>query len=132
MGLMGVGISKFNPDAVVTRAQFGTVLSRALYGDMYNEGTPYYSNHLQALKQAGIMTNISNPDATEVRGYVMLMMMRASSLVEESPSSNSTCDTQETQLLCLVGSLDCPAECQTTTDTNTAGTLRITGTSRDP
>lgn len=131
MGLMGVGITKFNPDGVVTRAQFGTVLSRALYGDMYNEGTPYYSYHLQALKQAGVMTNISKPDANEIRWYVMLMMMRASGLVQESSSSNSVCDSQETQLLCLVGSLDCPSECQTTTDTNSAGALRITGTSRD-
>lgn len=67
MGLMGVGITAFTPDAVVTRAQFGTVLSRALYGDIYNNGDPYYADHLQALKEANIMTNISTPSATEVR-----------------------------------------------------------------
>jgi hypothetical protein len=36
LGLMGQGITVFNPDGEVTRAEFGTVLSRALYGDTYN------------------------------------------------------------------------------------------------
>jgi hypothetical protein len=38
----------------------------------------YYTDHLAALKEAGIMTNILNPERTkELRGWVMLMMMRA-------------------------------------------------------
>ena len=77
LGLMGVGITEFNPNGIVTRAQFGTVLSRALYGDVNNDGNPYYVNHLNALQDAGIMNNISNPNAPEVRGYVMLMMQRS-------------------------------------------------------
>ena len=64
---MGVGITAFKPDDVVTRAQFGTVLSRALYGDMYNDGDPYYLFHLQALQEAKIMNNIATPSASEVR-----------------------------------------------------------------
>ncbi|HBB04406.1 TPA: hypothetical protein DCZ39_06000 [Patescibacteria group bacterium] len=36
LGLMGVGITDFNPNGEVTRAEFGTVLSRALYGEQYN------------------------------------------------------------------------------------------------
>lgn len=32
LGLMGVGITDFNPNGIVTRAEFGTVLSRALWG----------------------------------------------------------------------------------------------------
>jgi hypothetical protein len=67
MGLMGVGITAFSPTTVVTRAQFGTVLSRALYGDMFNDGDPYYVNHLQALNAGHIMNSISNPNASEVR-----------------------------------------------------------------
>jgi hypothetical protein len=31
LGLMGVGIDIFNPYGLVTRAEFGTVLSRTLY-----------------------------------------------------------------------------------------------------
>jgi hypothetical protein len=77
LGLMGQGITKFNPKGIVTRAEFGTVLSRALYGDAHNGGTPYYAAHLEALKAAGIMTNISNPSAVEMRGRVMLMMQRS-------------------------------------------------------
>jgi len=38
---------------------------------------PYYFYHLQALKAAGIMTQIAHPEMLELRGYVMLMMMRA-------------------------------------------------------
>ncbi|MCF7835140.1 alpha/beta hydrolase fold domain-containing protein [Candidatus Gracilibacteria bacterium] len=77
LGLMGIGISKFEPKGIVTRAQFGTVLSRALRGDIYNEGNPYYGRHLKALRAKGIMNNIDNPNLTEKRGYVMLMMERA-------------------------------------------------------
>lgn len=67
MGLMGQGITAFSPDTIVNRAQFGTVLSRALYGDMFNGGDPYYKNHLQALHDAKIMNNIFTPSASEVR-----------------------------------------------------------------
>jgi hypothetical protein len=50
---MGVGTTLFKPKASVTRAEFGTTLSRALYGDLYNGGTPYYyTAHLAALKNA--------------------------------------------------------------------------------
>ena len=36
LGLMGQGITNFDPNGEVTRAQFGTVLSRALYGTGYD------------------------------------------------------------------------------------------------
>jgi len=124
MGLMGVGITAFKPNDIVTRAQFGTVLSRALYGNINNDGDPYYINHLQALRQEGIMTNIATPSAPEVRGYVMLMMMRAGTVP-------SPCDTSENQLLCMVGSLDCPSECQSANEITTlAGTLQLSAVSR--
>ncbi len=76
LGLMGQGITHFDPKGEVTRAQFGTILSRLIRWDMYEWGTKYYTNHLNALKAAGIMTQISNPSQKEIRGYVMLMMMR--------------------------------------------------------
>ena len=83
MGLMGVDtnrnpVTSFNPNGIVTRAVFGTVLSRTLFGDTIKGGNPYYANHLIALKNDGIMTDISSPNAPEERGYVMLMMKRAS------------------------------------------------------
>ncbi|MFZ2151083.1 MAG: S8 family serine peptidase [Candidatus Absconditicoccaceae bacterium] len=78
MGLMGVGLKTFYPKNKVTRAEFGTILSRALRGNGNDQsGGNYYSKHLQALKYAGIMTQISVPGSIEIRGYVMLMLMRA-------------------------------------------------------
>jgi hypothetical protein len=69
----------FNPKAIVTRAQFGTMLSRLLYGPKYNapaQWSDYYSPHLKALQKDGIMNNISMPRNFELRGYVMIMMQR--------------------------------------------------------
>ena len=104
---MGVGIEKFNPNGIVTRAEFGTVLSRALWGDLYDGANPYYADHLNALKEEGIMTNISNPNMTEVRGYVMLMMQRADT--ERKPA---ICMTPENIMACLLELDTCPEECR--------------------
>ena len=78
----------FNPNDYVTRAQFGTVLSRLLFGDVYNikdESKVYmnawfwYKDHLEALKRYWIMTKIDGdwPNSLERRGWVMLMLQRA-------------------------------------------------------
>ncbi len=83
LGLMGLKSdgtpdTKFNPTAEVTRAQFGTTLSRLLYGASNNEkvGGERYTSHLNALKAAGIMTKIEKPTMDELRGNVFLMLMR--------------------------------------------------------
>ncbi len=70
----------FNPKTTITRAQFATVLSRLLYGNKYNssDSSTWADKHLQALNKAGIITNISTPSMNEIRGYVMLMLMRSS------------------------------------------------------
>lgn len=119
LGIMGQWITAFNPNGVVTRAQFGTVLSRALRGNLFDGADPYYKDHLQSLKDVGIMTKIDTPSANEIRGYVMLMMMR----VVEWGSSDSRCDTQENQFYCSLGLDLCPSQCQA--NTNSAGTLSI-------
>jgi hypothetical protein len=78
MWLMWVNVNSFHPKNKVTRAEFGTILSRALRWNVNNKsGSDYYSKHLQALKNIWIMTNISEPASIEVRWYVMLMLMRA-------------------------------------------------------
>jgi len=51
-------------------------MSRVIWGNTYEGGTKYYTNHLNALKNAGIMTKIDTPTAAEMRGWVMLMMKR--------------------------------------------------------
>ena len=73
----------FKPNNYVTRAQFGTMLSRLIYGDMYNVAlgskTPWYYNHLQALQKNEIMMQISNPTIKkEMKGWIMLMLYRIS------------------------------------------------------
>ena len=83
LGLMWVGIDQFYPYWQVTRAEFGTVLSRALNADdvwmlnKLNSATPYYIEHLRFLNKEWIMNNISNPISFERRWRVMLMLMRA-------------------------------------------------------
>jgi predicted alpha/beta hydrolase family esterase len=111
MGLMGQGIEKFRPGDKVTRGEFGTVLSRAIWGDKYNSENPFYAKHLQALKDAGIMNNISDPNATEMRGWVMLMLQRAAENVNPSE-----CNDPAVLLACSLGSDSCPAACQKKAD----------------
>lgn len=77
MWLMGNGLKKFNPNWSITKAEFWTVLSRALYGNKNDWGSVRYTNHLQAMYNASIMKDISSPNVSEQRGYVMLMMQRA-------------------------------------------------------
>jgi hypothetical protein len=51
LGIMGVNVKYFNPNGEMTRAEFGTVLSRILRGNTYNkEGINYYEAHLQQLQ----------------------------------------------------------------------------------
>jgi len=70
-------VQTFNPNEEVTRAQFGTVLSRTLRGNQYNGGEPFYLLHLNALQKAVIMKQIDTPQNKELRGFVMLMLMRS-------------------------------------------------------
>ena len=66
--------NKFRPNDEVTRAEFGTALSRMLYSTP--DGKPYYSTHLEKLKSEWIITN-DNAKMKELRGYVMIMLMRS-------------------------------------------------------
>ena len=76
--LMWLDMKKFSPKLRVTRAQFGTIMSRLLWWKKYAWGTPYYRKHLNALKLNNIMTQIWNPEwRVELRQWVWLMLMRA-------------------------------------------------------
>ena len=108
LGIMGQGISAFRPYDTISRAEFGTALSRVLWGNEYEGGTPYYAKHLDALKAAGIMTQIDNPEnRDEVRGYVMLMLMRAAEGVEWVD-----CEDPAIALACAMETDECPAACR--------------------
>ena len=108
MGLMGQGITSFRPNDKVTRGEFGTTLSRAIWGTKYDGATPYYANHLQALKDKGIMTKIENPSQMEIRGYVMLMLERTS----KTDATKAQCSDPVTVLACTMGATSCPAQCK--------------------
>ena len=76
--LMWIDMPKFIPNMEVTRAQFGTIMSRLLWWKEYAWWTPYYRKHLNALKENNIMTQIENPEKrTELRQWVWLMLMRS-------------------------------------------------------
>ena len=82
--LMGQNTKNFNPLWTVSRAQFWAILSRAIWGSVYEWWTPYYAGHLQKLKELWIMWKISNPESRqEMRGYVMLMMKRAWEMLKQ-------------------------------------------------
>ena len=80
--LMWIEVNQnFDPEKIVPRSQFGAVLSRILRWDKYNiEWTadkPRYTDHLNALKNEWIMTQIDNPKILEKRWYIMIMLMRS-------------------------------------------------------
>lgn len=75
--LMGQWVDSFRPKDSVTRAEFWTVLSRVLRWNKYEWWSTYYENHLKALKAEWIMNKIETPMDKEVRGFVMLMLMRS-------------------------------------------------------
>lgn len=70
---------KFRPNDIVTRAEFITALSRLLYSTSdgeYRSTSRYYVHHMEKLKNEWIITN-DNPNMTEKRWYVMLMLLRS-------------------------------------------------------
>ena len=75
--LMWQWISDFRPKDSVTGAEFWTVLSRVLRWDKNEWWSTYYENHLKALKNEWIMNKIDTPMDKELRGYVMVMLMRS-------------------------------------------------------
>ena len=86
----GTPLKKFNPNGKVTRAEYATVFSRVLFGDKYNKSEwNYYEDHLNALKEAGILTN-TTPTIQEIRGWVMLMMYRSNNTNTEISTEEPT------------------------------------------
>ena len=86
----GAPLKKFNPNGKVTRAEYATVFSRVLFGDKYNKSEwNYYEDHLNALKEAGILTN-TTPTIQEIRGWVMLMMYRSNNTNTETSTEEPT------------------------------------------
>ena len=80
----GEPIQYFNPYWTLNRWDFATVFSRVLWWKKYNNNwVNYYSDHLNALRNAGFLTTTDH-NLTEVRWYVMLMMYRAAKQIYAS------------------------------------------------
>lgn len=73
---------KFDPKDLIDRAQFGTMLSRLVYGDVYNLSSrekktiARYQKHLEALGKDDIIQKIPSPWTLENRSRVMIMLKR--------------------------------------------------------
>lgn len=79
--LMWINTEYYKPNDYVTRAQFGTVLSRMLWWVQYNQIDTkehrFYEKHLKALKENDIMKQIENPELRlELRKRVWVMLKR--------------------------------------------------------
>jgi hypothetical protein len=71
--------NKFRPNDEVTRAEFATALSRMIYltSDWeYKSTAKYYIHHMEKLVEEWIITK-DDPNMKELRGYVMIMLMRS-------------------------------------------------------
>jgi hypothetical protein len=86
------------------------------------------------LEEAGIMTDISNPSMTEIRGYVWIMMKRAE---DKGVATPATCKDPMVAIACALNQEDaaCPVECRDTNpDENLVkdGTLDVSLNSNSP
>ena len=75
--------NEFLPNDIVSRAEFGTIVSRILWWNKFNVRhtplTPYYKLHLNQLKLNNIMTQINRPlTVKELRKRVWLVFKRIS------------------------------------------------------
>jgi hypothetical protein len=77
---MGIDMDKFLPKKRLSRAEFGTILSRILCWDKFNNGgvdVPFYIEHLAALKEEGLMNDIVNADIrNEQREWIWVALRR--------------------------------------------------------
>jgi hypothetical protein len=75
----------FDPNDFVSRAEFGTVLSRLIFDGKYNTGNARarYVDHLQNMKKISIINDISKPAMKELRGYVLLMLKRSGQYIAD-------------------------------------------------
>jgi len=77
-------MDNFNPNEPVSRWEFATVLSRVLFGEIYNQdGINYYEQHIEALNKANIL-NDTNPNLTEWRWWIMTMLYRSQSMIQSN------------------------------------------------
>lgn len=78
MGLQNDGdtpLDLFNPNELMSRKYVVTTLSRMIWGNKYDGADPFYSKHMQAMQDAGLIAN-PDPDMPEQRINAFTIMMR--------------------------------------------------------
>jgi hypothetical protein len=85
LGLMGLQAdgqtvkSAFKPNDTITLAEVATTISRLLRGETYKGSEQWrYHNHLLALQKAGIIPPEVDPMRKEVRGNILVLLMKSS------------------------------------------------------
>lgn len=83
LGVMGINNvtneinTNFNPDESVTKAQFATILSRLLYGPLYNgDDENWYVKHVDKLHELWVIKMKTDLFSPLPRWWAMLMLMR--------------------------------------------------------
>lgn len=85
MGLKqnGTPDSTFRPKDAMTRAEVFTALNRLVNGTIDNSETgTWYVKHMHRLAQQKVITDTSNPQRNTLRGEVLLMLMRAYTVIK--------------------------------------------------
>lgn len=79
----GMPDTMFNPMMELDKAQLATILSRMIYGPTYNTDASdpmWYAQHVQAVKDVGVLTVTTDLLQPIKRGRAILMLMRAQDL----------------------------------------------------
>lgn len=77
MWIMWVWQTFFNPYDSITLASFWTTLSRLYWWEKFSDWTPYYINHIWALKSIWIIGDISDPFKILLKWDVIVMLMNS-------------------------------------------------------
>jgi hypothetical protein len=90
LGLMGLNADgktpkeQFNPNDTITLAEVATIISRLLRDNTYKGSEQWrYHSHLLALQKADIISRNVDPMKQELRGNVLLILMKSYTLLHQ-------------------------------------------------
>lgn len=97
LGIMGLetdGVtpsSQFNPNDLVDKAQFATILDRLINGRAHDGNTTcWYCDHVSALQDAGVITITTDLFDPLKRSFAMIMLMRSKKSIYSSVDDTSS------------------------------------------
>jgi len=75
--IMWVWQSYFRPYDTLSLANFWTTLSRLFWWEKFSNGSPYYADHIGALRSIWVIWNISDPFEILMKWDVLVMLMNS-------------------------------------------------------